>query len=284
MTRRGPRLAILLALAGCLAACAAVGPSSSADGPTNRPATAPSPAASGSIRLTVYGASSLKAALAAVASAYATVAPIVTLTVSTGASSALETQIEQGAPADVFLSADVTNPRKLVTDGFASGTPTPFAGNQLTIIVPSTNPGNVTSARDLARPGLKVIAAGATVPITTYANQLVANLAAEAGYPSSFSTAYAANIESRQDSVAAVVTQIELGQGDAAIVYVTDAKASTGVATIDVPADANVPATYAGVVVRASTQPVAAAAFLTWLAGPGGQAVLATFGFLPVNG
>ena len=78
-----------------------------------------------------------------------------------------------------------------------------------------------------------------------------------------------------------VVAKIELGEGDAGIVYVTDAKASTKVAPIDVPDAANVPATYAGVVVKASPNPAAAQAFLDWLAGPDGQAILGGFGFLP---
>jgi len=75
--------------------------------------------------------------------------------------------------------------------------------------------------------------------------------------------------------------EVELGQGDAGIVYVTDAKASMKVGTVDVPADVNVPATYAGVVVKASANAAAAYAFLTWFAGPDGQAILATLGFLP---
>ena len=81
--------------------------------------------------------------------------------------------------------------------------------------------------------------------------------------------------------MAAVVAKIELGEGDAAIVYVTDARTSTKVTTTSVPADANVPATYAGVVVKASKNSAAAQAFLTRFAGPAGQAILASFGFLP---
>ena len=81
----------------------------------------------------------------------------------------------------------------------------------------------------------------------------------------------------------AIVGKIELGEGDAGIVYVTDAKASTKVTPVDVPDGANVPATYAGVVVKASPNVVAATAFLTWLAGPDGQAILAGFGFLPAS-
>jgi molybdate transport system substrate-binding protein len=81
--------------------------------------------------------------------------------------------------------------------------------------------------------------------------------------------------------VKAIVAKIELGEGDAGIVYVTDVKASTKVTTVDVPDTANVPATYAAVVVKASRSAAAARAFLAWFAGPGGQAILGSFGFLP---
>jgi len=127
---------------------------------------------------------------------------------------------------------------------------------------------------------VKIIAAGDAVPITKYATQLVANLAGQPGYPDQFASRYALNIVSKEDNVAGVVSKIELGEGDAAIVYVTDAKASTKVTALDVPAAANVPATYGGVTVKASKSPTAASAFLAWLAGPDGQAILATFGFL----
>jgi molybdate transport system substrate-binding protein len=269
------RLAVLIAaIALVLAACSS--------NPATTAATAAAsvaPALSGS--LTIYGASSLKAALTKAQAAFMTANPGITITVSTDSSSALETQIEQGAPADVFLSADTTNPAKLVSAGLATGTPVNVAGNLLTVIVPMAHPAGITTPADLAKPGVKVIAAGAAVPITKYATMLVANLAKESGYPAGFAAAYAANIVSMEDNVAAEVAKIELGEGDAAIVYVTDAKTSTKVTTINVPADANVPATYAGVVVKASKNAAAAQAFLTWFAGPAGQAILASFGFLP---
>jgi molybdate transport system substrate-binding protein len=119
------------------------------------------------------------------------------------------------------------------------------------------------------------------VPIAKYAAQLVANLAKQPGYPAGFAAAYTANIASQEDNVSAVVAKIALGEGDAGIVYATDAKTSTQVTTIPVPAAANVPATYAGVVVKGSKNLAAAQAFLTWFAGPQGQAILASFGFLP---
>lgn len=271
---------LVLALAACSSSGASPSPSTTASAvPTTAASTAPSTAAGG--ELTIYGAASLKGALDKAKAAYEAANPGMTLTISTNSSAALETQIEQGAPADVFLSADQANPRKLFDAGLADGPPVTFAGNKLTVVVPSDNPAGITSPADLAKPGIKIIAAGDTVPITKYANQLVANLAKEAGYPTDFVAAYTANIASKEDNVSALIAKVELGEGDAGIVYVTDAKASNKVKTLDVPDSANVPATYDGVVVKASPNAAAAKAFLDWFVGPDGQAILASFGFLP---
>ena len=280
MTRRRPVLT--LALAVVVVACGGSNPSATTAPPTQAASqSAPSAAA---VELNVLGAASLKGALDKVKQAYEAASPGITMTISADSSSALETKIEQGAPADVFLSADTTNPQKLVDGGFASGSIVVFAGNKLTIIVPRDNPAGVTSPKDLARPGIDIIAAGDEVPITKYATKLVQNLAAQPGYPATFAADYAANVVSKEENVEAVVGKIDLGQGDAGIVYVTDAAASTRVATVEVPDRANVPATYGGVVVKASPHQDEAGAFLTWLAGPGGQAILAGFGFLPPPG
>jgi molybdate transport system substrate-binding protein len=213
--------------------------------------------------------------------AYETANPGTTVTVAPDSSAALATQIQEGAPADVFLSADTTNPQKLVDGGFTSGDPVVFAGNELTVIVPTDNPAGLSSPMDLAKDGIKVVAAGDEVPITKYATQLVDNLAKEPGYPADFAVAYASNIVSKEENVKGIVTKIEVGEGDAGIVYVTDATASDKVGTVEVPDSANVPASYAGVVVKGSPNQDAATAFLDWFAGPGGQAILAEFGFLP---
>ena len=278
------RLAVLVSvLLSVLAACSNGGASPTASTATSAAPTAATSAARSAApaTLTLYGAASLKGVLDKVKTAYEAANPGTTLTISTDSSATLETQIEQGAPADVFLSADTTNPKKLVDKGLAAGAVATFAGNKLTIIVPIANPAGITSPKDLAKTGVKAIAAGDAVPITKYAMQLAANLAKEADYPADFAARYTANIASKEDNVKAVVAKIELGEGDAGIVYVTDAKASTKVTTVDVPDTANVPATYAGVVVKASKNAAAALAFLTWFAGPDGQAILGTFGFLP---
>lgn len=265
-------VAVLL-LAGCTSDAGAP-PASLA------PTASPSPTLE-PVELTIFAAASLKGALEAAQDAYETANPGTTLIISTDSSAALKTQIEQGAPADLFLSADTKNPQALVDAGLTDGAAVDFAGNKLVVIVPTDDPAGIQTPADLATPGVKIIAAGDEVPITRYANQLVENLAMEPGYPADFVAAYQANIVSKEDNVKAVVAKLELGEGDAAIVYVTDAKISTKVASVEVPDTANVVATYAGVVVRATDSPDAAAAFLTWLAGPDGQAILAGFGFLP---
>jgi molybdate transport system substrate-binding protein len=275
------RVILVALLASVAAACSGGGTPTPALSPMLTQSSATSASSVPAASLTVFAAASVMAALAKAVEAYQAANPGTTITVSTDSSSALETKLEQAAPADVFLSADTTNPQKLVDEGLASGGIVTFATNHLTIIVPSGNPAGITSPADLAKPGIKIVAAGATVPITKYANQLLANLAVLPGYPTGFAAAYAANVVSQEDNVAAVVTKIELGEGDAAIAYVTDAKTSTEVQTVAVPDGANVEAMYGGVVVKASSNQEAAAAFLAWLASPDGQAVLASFGFLP---
>jgi molybdate transport system substrate-binding protein len=253
-------------------------PASAAPSATAAASSAPSAAG---VELIVFGAASLKGVLEELKTAYEAATPGTTLTVSTDSSAALATQIVEGAPADVFLAADTTNPQKIVTAGLSAGDPVTFAKNLLTVIIPSANPGEIKTPADLANAGIQVIAAGDDVPITKYANQLVANLAKQPGYPANYAAKYTANIASKEDNVAQVRSKIELGEGDGAIVYVTDAKVSTKVTNIPVPDDANVPATYAGLIVKSSKQREDAEAFLTWFAGPDGQAILASFGFLP---
>ncbi len=273
------RLLLLPLLAVLIAACSSSG--ATATPATQAPASVAPASGGAGANLMILAASSLKGVLDQAKTAYEAANPGSTLTISTGSSSALETQIEQGAPADVFLSADAANPKKLVDTGLNGGDPVTFAGNKLVVIVPTDNKAGIQTPADLAKPGVKVIAAGDDVPITKYATQLVANLAKESGYPADFAAKYTANIASKEEDVKSVVGKIELGEGDAAIVYVTDAKASSKVTPIDVPDDANVPATYQGVVVKSSQQADAAKAFLTWFAGPDGQAILQQAGFLP---
>lgn len=255
-----------------LAACSSVGVA------TGEPTTG-APTSGGPSSLTVLAAASLKGTLSEAAKGYKAKTGV-DVTVSTDSSAALATQIREGAPADVFLSADTKNPQALADAGLTTGAPTAFAGNTLTIIVPDDDPAGISTPFDIANEGVKYIAAGDDVPITKYATQLIDNLAKQPGAPADFTARVAANTVSREDNVKAVVAKIELGEGDAGIVYVTDAAASDKVRTIPVDDAVNVPATYAGVVVKSSHDPVAAQAFLDWMLGPDGQAILKSYGFL----
>ncbi|HYI22239.1 MAG TPA: molybdate ABC transporter substrate-binding protein [Candidatus Limnocylindrales bacterium] len=234
------------------------------------------PALEGS-RLTVFAASSLTGVMGDLTDSFGE-RPWADLTVSTGSSAALRTQIEQGAPADVFLSADVTNPHALVDAGLTEGGISEFASNSLVIVVPEGNPAAIISPADLARDGIKIIAAGDDVPITRYAAEVVNGLSEVPGYPPNFAAAYEANVVSREESVAAVTSKIALGEGDAAIAYASDARGSA-LTTIELPSDVNVVAEYGGVVLASSGNRAAARDFLAWLVSVNGQVVLETNGF-----
>ena len=234
-----------------------------------------------SVELSVFAGASLGDVMRAASPSYQSATPGVRLTIATDSSAALRTQIEHGAPADVFLSADEANARALFDVGLADGPALVFASNRLVIAVPAANPAAIDSPADLARPGLRVIAAGDRVPISLYAGQLIARLAALPGYPPDFASRYSENVVSREDNVSAIVAKIALAEGDAAIVYVTDARGAHGVSAMAVPDEASVVAVYAGVVLRRSQELDAARSFLSWLAAGDGQQILAQHGFGP---
>lgn len=233
------------------------------------------------VPLTIFAAASLSSAINAATAANAAQNTTVTFTVSTGSSTALRVQIEQGAPADMLLSADLKNPQALFDDGLADGGPVNFASNRLAIVVPKGNPAGLTSAFDLGRTGVRVVAAGDEVPITGYTTSLLQNLAAQPGAPANLAAAYTANVVSREEDVRSLLAKVELGEADAGVVYATDARSSDKVDTVPIPDAAQVSALYSGVVIRTSRASDGAHTFLTWLAGPEGQARLASFGFSP---
>ncbi len=227
--------------------------------------------------LNVYAAASLQDVLEALIQAYEEDHPEVRLVAAYDATSTLRTQIEEGAPADVFLAADTDNPQALDDAGLA-GTPVTFTANRVTLVVPRDNPGAIHDWTDLASTGVVIIAAGKDVPITKYAEQTIANLDALPDAPPDFAAAVEASIASREDNVRAVLTKIELAEGDAAFVYVTDAASSDDVGEVPVPQAAVAEAIYDGAVVG-EDPPAAAQEFLDWLTDDEAQAVFDSFGF-----
>jgi molybdate transport system substrate-binding protein len=227
--------------------------------------------------LTIFAAASLDDALDRIETAYAGVDPGIRLVVSTDSSAALRTQIEQGAPADVFLSADTDNPARLVAAGLTDGGAVTFARTTLALVVPRANPPRLRSFRDLAAPGVRIVAAGSDVPISRYVEELLVRLEREDG-AAGIVRGYRRNVVSREDNVRAVLAKVELGEADAGFVYRTDALASDAVLAIPIPPAANVTAQYDAVVL-AGGDVEDARRFVDWLAGPHGRAVLKELGF-----
>jgi len=208
----------------------------------------------------------------ALGAAFQTAHPGTTVQFNFAGSPTLVTQIEQGASADVFASADTTNVDKLKTDGFTAGNSQVFAHNKLEIVVAAGNPKGITGLADLAKPGVIYITAAPTVPAGKYALQILA-LASVKVTPKSLET-----------DVKSVVSKIELGEADAGIVYVTDVKAAGSKVTgVPIPDSVNIIATYPIVAIKGSKNSNLANAFIAYALSADGQATLQTFGFLPAS-
>jgi molybdate transport system substrate-binding protein len=218
--------------------------------------------------ITVFAASSLTAAFKDLGAAFMTVHPEATVTFSFDASSALVTQITQGAPADIFASADTANMDKLTSANLTASPPVVFATNVLSIIVPAGNPKGIKALDDLANAKLKVVLCDSTVPCGKYAKQSLD--AAKVGVTP----------VSLEQNVKGVVTKVTTGEADAGIVYVTDVKAAGDKASgVDIPAAVNVVAKYPIASTKSSTHQEIDAAFIAFVTGPEGQAILAMSGF-----
>ena len=224
--------------------------------------------------LTVFAAASLRVVSEELEAAWTAEHPDLPLTMATEASNVLAARISEGARADVFLSADPRHPRELTDEGLTSAEPATFARNRVALVVP-IDAGRISTPADLAIPGTRIIVAGPSTPIGSYTAEVVAAIAATMPEPEAFAAAVEANIASREDNVRAALTKVELGEGDAAFVYHTDATGSEAVRTIELPA-ARVTAEYDAVQL---SDRAAAAALVTWLQGPEAAAILKAAGF-----
>jgi molybdate transport system substrate-binding protein len=215
--------------------------------------------------ITVYAAASLTDVFPTIASG---------AKYSFAGSNTLATQIQNGAPADVFASANTTLPAQLFAKGLVTK-PVNFTRNTLVIVVPKSNPANVHSVYDLAKPGVKIDVANSAVPVGGYTLQILKNM--------DLTAKVTPNFVSKETDVREVLAKVALGQADAGFVYSTDAKTVPGkVTVIKMPAWAQPKITYAMAVVTRSRNQAAARAFITKVLSRAGQAQLLKFGFLPV--
>ncbi|MES1248081.1 MAG: molybdate ABC transporter substrate-binding protein [Actinomycetota bacterium] len=193
---------------------------------------------------------------------------------SFGGSNALATQISNGAPADVFASANTAIPAQLFAKGVVEK-PVSFTRNTLVIVVPKSNPAGIKTVYDLAKPGVKIDVASSAVPVGSYTLQILGNM--------NLTAKVTANVVSQETDVREVLAKVALGQADAGFVYSTDAKTVPGqVTVIKMPAWAQPKITYALAVVTKSPNQAGARAFIAKVLSKSGQAKMLEYGFLPL--
>jgi molybdate transport system substrate-binding protein len=253
--------AAALLLIGCGSGSASS--SSSAAGSPSAGATVPAPSGN----LTVFAAASLTESFKAIGAGFEAKHPGTKVTFSFGASSTLATQINQGAPADVFASASPKNMRQVV-DAQGATDPKTFAKNVLAVAVPASNPADITQLSDLARPGVKVAICAETVP---------AGAGTKAIFEKAKLTVRPATIEA---DVKATLSKVVLGEVDAGVVWATDVLSAGAKAKgITIPADLNYSSDYPIAALTASKNPALAQAFVNHVLSADGSTALSQAGF-----
>jgi molybdate transport system substrate-binding protein len=226
--------------------------------------------------LVVFAAASLREAFAELGQRFEQSHAGTKVVFNLAGSQELRSQIENGAPADVFASADQKHMQALVDDKEAAE-PKVFARNEPVLVVPKGNPAGIGELKDLPR-AKRIVIGVPEVPIGAYTLRILD--AASRRYGSDFRGKVEARVVSRELNVRQVLAKVTLGEADAAIVYRTDAASSKqNVEVIAIPADLNVQAEYLIAVLTRSKQPALAGEFVRLVLSPSGGEVLARFGF-----
>ncbi len=281
------QLRILGFLVMLLTAALACGASSKESLPVAASAPAPSTTASQvpggpqfTGELTVFAATSLTVAFNEVKTAFHAKNPRVSVTYNFAGTPTLRTQLEQGAKADVFASANVQQMDLAVKGGVIQGDAVLFAANKLVVVTPAFST-LVTTPGDLARPGVKLVLALKDVPVGGYARDAIAKMDASGEYGQGFASRTLANLVSEEPNVRQALSKVVLGEADAAIVYGTDVARdiSAKVRQVAIPDPFNVLALYPIAVVKGAPNAPAAEQFIAFLRSPEGQAIMAGQGF-----
>ncbi len=232
--------------------------------------------------LTVFAAASLTGAIGDIGKRFESANPGVKVQFNFAGSQALRTQVEQGAHADVFASANATEMDALITGKLVmSNSIQVFLTNQLVVVMPAKNPAGLASLADLSKPGLKIVLAAKEVPVGNYAAQALGKLDASLG--AGFRDKVLANVVSYENDVKQVVAKVQLGEADAGIVYTSDAVAAPDLKKIEIPADSNVVARYPLAPLTQSKNPDLARAFIAAVLSAESQAILQRWGFAPIR-
>ncbi len=286
-------LLVLLILALILAGCAtqpaatqvAVEPTAAptkAPAPTEAPTSAPAQPA----ELDVFAAASLTEPFGEIGKLFETDHPGATVVYNFAGSQQLAQQINQGAPADVFASANKTQMKAVIdAGGIVSGTQQTFTKNRLVVIYPQDNPAGLKELKDLANPGLKLILAAKEVPVGGYSLDFLDKATADPAFGATFKDDVLKNVVSYEDNVKSVLTKVALGEADAGIVYTSDISGQDAgkVGRLDIPDALNVIASYPIAPVTESKNPDLAQAFIDLVLSQKGQDILAKYNFIPIK-
>jgi molybdate transport system substrate-binding protein len=236
-------------------------------------------------RLSVFAAASLTDAFRELGKTLERRQPGLRIDFNFAGSQQLALQMEEGAPADVFASADERWMVFARDSGLVAGESRVFAHNRLIVIVPASNPARIGRLQDLARAGAKVVVAAPAVPAGFYTREMLNNLSRSAGFDADFAKRTLANVVSQESNVKGVVVKIQLGEADAGVVYVSDVSPALSryVRTIEIPEAANALANYPIAVVKNAPNAAAARVFIDLVMSAEGQAVLGKYKFIPVD-
>ena len=240
-----------------------------------------------SITLNVFAAASLTNAFGEIGANFTAANPGVAVVFNFAGSNQLATQIGEGAPADVFASANGTQMNVAIESGrVISGTQRTFVRNRLVIATPADNPAGLTGVQDLATPGVKLLFAAKEVPVGQYALDFLDKAEADGALGAGYKAAVLANVVSYEENVRAVLTKVSLGEADAGIVYSSDVAANTTgeVTQVEIPDQFNTVASYPIAPLRDSPNLEIAQQFIDYILAPEGQQVLAAYGFMPATG
>ncbi len=218
--------------------------------------------------LIVFAAGSLGEAFEELGTAYEAAHPDIDVQISAAASSSLREQILEGAPADVFASADLGNMEQVVEAGMTIADPVVFVRNSVEIAVPAGNPGGVTGLADFSDPDLLIGLCAPQVPCGIFGRAVLEKASIDA------------SIDTAEPNVLFLVTKIEAGELDAGLVYTTDVASSDLVEGIEVPPEWNVDAEYPIAVLAGAPHPDEAAAFVAFVLSEAGWVILGGYGFL----
>lgn len=261
---------VVALLAGCDAATTAA--------PTSESNARPEAA-----ELTVFAAASLTEAFTELGEQFEAQHPEATVVFNFAGSNQLAAQINQGAPADVFASANPAQMQMAIDSGrIVGGARQTFVRNRLVVIYPKDNPAGLTAWQDLAKSGVKVVFAAKEVPVGQYSLDFLDKAAQDAAYGIAFKAGVLANVVSYEENVRAVMSKVVLGEADAGIVYTSDVAGDNAgqVGRIDIPDTLNTIATYPIAALNDSAHPELAQAFVDLILSPQGQAVLESYGFI----